>query len=43
MLSFEEDPEPYGKARDANVAAMAKEMGIKVIVRTSHTLYKLDK
>ncbi|KAB7496070.1 Cryptochrome-1 [Armadillidium nasatum] len=42
ILTFEEDPEPFGKARDANIIAMAREMGIKVIVRTSHTLYKLD-
>ncbi|KAL7640275.1 UNVERIFIED_CONTAM: hypothetical protein RMT77_009689 [Armadillidium vulgare] len=43
ILTFEEDPEPFGKARDANIIAMAREMGIKVIVRTSHTLYKLDR
>ncbi|KAF2351449.1 DNA photolyase N-terminal [Trinorchestia longiramus] len=43
VLSFEEDPEPFGRARDASIIGIAQEMGIEVIVRTSHTLYKLDK
>ncbi|XP_074597049.1 (6-4)-photolyase [Brevipalpus obovatus] len=41
-MSFEEDPEPFGKIRDQKIARMCDEMGIQVISRTSHTLYKLD-
>ena len=42
-LSFEEDPEPYGRVRDQNIMAMCKEMGIKVVTEKSHTLYDLNK
>ena len=42
-LSFEEDPEPFGKERDSAIQMLAKEAGIEVIVRTSHTLYDLQK
>ena len=42
-LSFEEDPEPFGKERDAAITALAQEAGVDVVVRTSHTLYKLQK
>ncbi|XP_076331466.1 cryptochrome-1-like isoform X1 [Tachypleus tridentatus] len=42
-LTFEEDPEPYGRVRDHSITIMAQELGIKVICRTSHTLYKLEK
>ncbi|KAK3598830.1 hypothetical protein CHS0354_007437 [Potamilus streckersoni] len=42
-LSFEEDPEPFGKERDAAISAMAKEAGVEVIVRMSHTLFNLQK
>lgn len=42
-LTFEKDPEPFGKVRDANIVAIAREMGINVIVKTSHTLYKPEK
>nr|XP_018916708.1 PREDICTED: cryptochrome-1-like isoform X1 [Bemisia tabaci] len=42
-LSFEEDPEPFGKVRDQNIMALCKELSIEVISRVSHTLYKLDK
>ncbi|XP_055377528.1 cryptochrome-1-like isoform X2 [Condylostylus longicornis] len=41
-LTFEEDPEPYGKVRDQNVTEMCKEFGVEVIVAVSHTLFKLD-
>lgn len=41
-LSFEEDPEPFGKIRDAKITKMCKEMNLHVICETSHTLYKLD-
>ncbi|XP_049800681.1 cryptochrome-1-like isoform X5 [Schistocerca nitens] len=41
-LTFEEDPEPFGKVRDQNIMAMCREMGISVISIASHTLYSLD-
>ncbi|XP_066265517.1 cryptochrome-1-like isoform X2 [Branchiostoma lanceolatum] len=41
-LSFEEDSEPFGRERDMAVMKLAKEAGVKVILRTSHTLYKLQ-
>ncbi|XP_047523326.1 cryptochrome-1-like [Pieris napi] len=41
-LSFEEDPEPYGRVRDHNITTKCREVGINVLSRASHTLYKLD-
>nr|UXK97092.1 cryptochrome [Haliotis discus hannai] len=41
-LSFEEDPEPFGKDRDASICSLATDCGVKAIIRTSHTLYKLE-
>ncbi|CAG7829298.1 unnamed protein product [Allacma fusca] len=41
-LTFEEDPEPFGRVRDQNIIAQCEELGIEVIVHPSHTLYKLD-
>jgi len=43
VLSFEEDPEPFGKSRDAAITALATEVGVKVIKKSSHTLYDLQK
>lgn len=42
-LTFEEDPEPYGRVRDHNIISKCREVGITVTSRVSHTLYKLDK
>lgn len=42
-LTFEEDPEPFGRVRDQNIMAMCQEIGIDVVSKVSHTLYKLDK
>ena len=42
-LSFEEDPEPFGKERDAAISALAQEAGVETVVRTSHTLFNLKK
>ncbi|KAK9722255.1 FAD binding domain of DNA photolyase [Popillia japonica] len=42
ILTFEEDPEPYGKVRDHNIATICKELNITVIQRVSHTLYYLQ-
>ncbi|XP_066582661.1 cryptochrome-1 [Prorops nasuta] len=41
-LTFEEDPEPFGRVRDHNISALCKELGISVVQNVSHTLYKLD-
>lgn len=42
FLSFEEDPEPFGRVRDQNIAAICKELGIIVVQKVSHTLYYLQ-
>lgn len=42
-LSYEYDSEPFGKERDAAIKKLASEAGVEVTVRTSHTLYDLDK
>uniref|UniRef100_A0A7N6FHA9 Photolyase/cryptochrome alpha/beta domain-containing protein n=1 Tax=Anabas testudineus TaxID=64144 RepID=A0A7N6FHA9_ANATE len=42
-LTFECDPEPYGKERDGAIIKLAQEFGVETIVRNSHTLYNLDR
>lgn len=42
-LTFEYDPEPYGKERDGAIIKMAQEFGVETVVRNSHTLYNLDR
>ncbi|XP_056138621.1 cryptochrome-2 [Lampris incognitus] len=42
-LTFEYDPEPYGKERDGAIIKMAHEFGVETIVKNSHTLYNLDR
>ncbi|XP_061781180.1 cryptochrome-1-like isoform X2 [Nerophis lumbriciformis] len=42
-LTFEYDSEPFGKERDAAIKKLAMEAGVEVVVKTSHTLYDLDK
>lgn len=42
FLSFEEDPEPFGRVRDYNITTLCQELGITVIQRVSHTLYDLQ-
>ncbi len=42
-LTFEYDPEPYGKERDGAIIKMAQEFGVETIIRNSHTLYNLDR
>ncbi|XP_013889045.1 cryptochrome-2 [Austrofundulus limnaeus] len=42
-LTFELDPEPYGKERDGAIIKMAQEFGVETVVRNSHTLYSLDR
>lgn len=41
-LTFEQDPEPFGKVRDSNIIEMCREMHIEVIQISSHTLYNLE-
>ncbi|CAG0924482.1 unnamed protein product, partial [Notodromas monacha] len=42
-LTFEEDPEPFGRVRDQKIKTICKEMHISVSCKVSHTLYKLQK
>ncbi|KZS16683.1 Protein CRY-M [Daphnia magna] len=42
-LTFEEDPEPFGRVRDQNIMTMCKDFNIEVITRASHTLYHPQK
>ncbi|XP_031635667.1 cryptochrome-1-like [Contarinia nasturtii] len=42
-LTFEEDPEPFGKERDQKIIKICKDLDIEVIQVVSHTLYKLEK
>lgn len=39
-LSFESDGEPFGAQRDAVIRHIAKEAGVEVLSKTSHTLYE---
>ena len=39
LLTFEEDSEPFGREKDAAIRMLAKESGVEVAVRRSHTLY----
>ena len=42
-LTFENDPEPYGKERDGAIIKMAQEFGVETVIKNSHTLYNLDR
>ncbi|XP_072518953.1 cryptochrome-2 [Salminus brasiliensis] len=42
-LTFEYDPEPYGKDRDGAIIKIAQESGVETIVKNSHTLYSPDR
>ncbi|KAI1893142.1 hypothetical protein AGOR_G00140870 [Albula goreensis] len=42
-LTFEYDSEPFGKERDAAIKKLAMEAGVEVCIKTSHTLYDLDR
>lgn len=42
-LTFEEDPEPFGRVRDHNITEICRELSVEVITAVSHTLYKLEK
>lgn len=42
-LTYEYDTEPYSVSRDKTVTALAKEHGVEVIYKVSHTLYDIDR
>ncbi|XP_067346218.1 cryptochrome circadian regulator 5 isoform X3 [Channa argus] len=42
-MTYEYDTEPYSLTRDKKVAALAKEHGVKVVYKISHTLYDIDR
>ncbi|KAM4743813.1 cryptochrome circadian regulator 5 isoform 2-T3 [Anableps anableps] len=42
-LTYEYDTEPYSLRRDEKVASLAKEHGVEVIYKISHTLYNIDR
>lgn len=42
-LTFEVDTEPYSQSRDQEVMKLAKEYGVEVIPKISHTLYNIDR
>lgn len=39
---FEKDTDAYARERDEKIMGLAKEAGVKVIVRTGRTLYDPD-
>uniref|UniRef100_A0AAQ4QUJ3 Photolyase/cryptochrome alpha/beta domain-containing protein n=1 Tax=Gasterosteus aculeatus aculeatus TaxID=481459 RepID=A0AAQ4QUJ3_GASAC len=42
-LTYEYDTEPYSLSRDKTVATLAKEHGVEVIYKISHTLYDTER
>lgn len=42
-LTFEYDSEPFPRNRDLAVKRRAEQSGVKVIIKTSHTLYDISK
>jgi len=42
-LTFEYDSEPFPRNRDMDVKRRAEQDGVKVVVKTSHTLYDISK
>ncbi|KAM4602656.1 cryptochrome circadian regulator 5 [Polymixia lowei] len=42
-LTYEYDTEPYSLSRDKKVTMLAKEHGVEVIYKISHTLYDIDR
>lgn len=41
-VSFEQDPEPFAKVRDAKILQLCSDMGIQVSSRCSHTLFHVQ-
>uniref|UniRef100_A0A8C6V081 Cryptochrome circadian regulator 5 n=1 Tax=Neogobius melanostomus TaxID=47308 RepID=A0A8C6V081_9GOBI len=42
-LTYEYDTEPYSLSRDQNVTQLAKENGVEVIYKVSHTLFDINR
>lgn len=42
-ITWEVDTEPYARLRDEKVERLAKECGVEVVCRVSHTLYSVEK
>uniref|UniRef100_A0A3B1IHH9 Cryptochrome circadian regulator 5 n=1 Tax=Astyanax mexicanus TaxID=7994 RepID=A0A3B1IHH9_ASTMX len=42
-LTFEVDSEPYSQKRDKEVMDLAKQHGVEIITKISHTLYNLER
>lgn len=42
LICYEKDTEPYAKKRDSDINKLAGEMNVKVVSKTSHTLYDID-
>lgn len=42
-LTYEYDTEPYSLSRDRTVTTLAKESGVEVLYRVSHTLYDIER
>lgn len=42
-LTYEYDTEPYSLSRDNTVTTLAKEHGVEVVYKISHTLYDVDR
>lgn len=42
-LTYEYDTEPYSLSRDKAVTTLAKESGVEVVYKISHTLYDTER
>jgi len=42
-LTYEYDTEPYSRRRDQAVGALARDHGVEVVYRISHTLHNIDR
>jgi len=42
-LTLESECEPFGQQRDEAIASLAEEFGVEMCVKSSHTLYDIDK
>lgn len=42
-LTYEYDTEPYSLSRDKTVTMLAKESGVEVVYKVSHTLYNIER
>ena len=42
-MTYEYDTEPYSRSRDLKVSELAKEHGVEVVYKISHTLHDVDR